>query len=76
MSTKTKASSKNIKASAKTSTKKIVAKKAVAKKVASKPVAKAKPAKKSTAKAKPVAKNNGEQCYKYFFHFYNLRVKF
>lgn len=54
MSTKTKASSKNKKASAKSNTKKVVAKKAVAKKAASKPVAKAKPAKKSIAKAKPV----------------------
>ena len=56
MSTKTKASSKNIKASAKTNTKKIIAKKAVVKKVASKPVVKAKPAKKSIVKAKPVTK--------------------
>jgi uncharacterized protein YndB with AHSA1/START domain len=56
MSTKTKASSKNKKASAKSNTKKVVAEKAVAKKSASKPVAKAKPAKKSTVKAKPVAK--------------------
>jgi len=56
MSTKTKASSKNKKAIAKTTAKKVVAKKAVVKKSAKKPIAKAKPIKKSTAKAKPVVK--------------------
>jgi uncharacterized protein YndB with AHSA1/START domain len=56
MSTKTKASSKNKKATSKKVVKKTAARKPVAKKKVTKPVAKAKPVKKSTVKAKPVAK--------------------
>lgn len=56
MSTKTKASSKNKKATSKKVVKKTAAKKPVAKKKVTKPVAKAKPVKNSTVKTKPVAK--------------------
>lgn len=59
MSTKTKASSKNKKATFKKAVKKVTAKKTVAKKKVSRPsvtAAKAKPVKKSTAKSKPVVK--------------------
>lgn len=56
MSTKTKASSKNKKATSKKAVKKVAAKKTVAKKKVVKPATKAKPVKKSTAKSKPVVK--------------------
>ena len=56
MSTKTKASSKNKKATSKKAVKKVAAKKAVAKKKVVKPAAKAKPVKKSAVKSKVAAK--------------------